>query len=344
MRIDESLRVVLDGLNESVYFLDTHGKVIFTNSMFTERLVKARSEVENRSVYDVVPAEVVEQRRRCIEEVIATAKATTYEEERFCDVFLNSVSPILDEKGRVGNIAFVGTNITEQRRLLESLASVVQRLEAFAQGLSHDIKGPLTTALAAAETLRSSSSSSQASQELLDEVIVMLLRSINKAFSLVDNLLVLSEIDSERITAEATDVSEVVAEVIEEKQAQILERGTCVEVSDDLGSVKADRTHLYQLFSNVIGNSLEYNTAATPTIYVEFLGEKEGGLQAYRVRDNGGLPVELIDRIFDPFVKGPGGKSGLGLAIVHRIVTTYHGYVLAYDDHGAVFEFALKDV
>jgi len=43
-------------------------------------------------------------------------------------------------------------------------------------------------------------------------------------------------------------------------------------------------------------------------------------------------------------VKGPGGRSGLGLAIVHRIVTTYHGYVLAYDDHGAVFEFALKDV
>lgn len=108
--------------------------------------------------------------------------------------------------------------------------------------------------------------------------------------------------------------------------------------------MNAGRTHLYQLFSNLIGNSLEYNTAPTPSIYIEYLGEKADGIHTYRVQDNGpGLPTELIDNIFDPFVRCEDGKSGLGLAIVHRIVTTYHGYIMAYNDHGAVFEFALKD-
>lgn len=345
MKVDQSLRVALDQLNESVYFVDTGGKIVFANSMFVKRLGKARSQIEGQSIYDVVPPDVVTQRRNCIEDVLTTAKAMTYEEERFGEVFLNSVSPILNEGGQVESIAFVGTNITEQRRLLESLTSVVERLEAFAQAISHDIRGPLSAALYAAETLKANtaSSTSEASVEPLDEVIVMLTRSLNKAFSLIDNLLMLAETDNQRIATEEIDVSESVKEILEERQPQIQDAGTHVDVSDDMGTVKVNRIHLYQLFSNLIGNSLEHNAGPAPSLNIEYLGEKEGGLHLYRVRDNGpGLPTELIDSIFEPFVRGDDGKSGLGLAIVRRIVTAYHGYIIAYNDHGAVFEFALK--
>lgn len=345
MKVDEPLRVVLDQLNESVYFVDAAGMVTFANSMFVKRLGKVRSQVEGHSIYDIVPHDVVEQRRDFSEEVVATGKAMTYEEERFGEVFLNSVSPILSDDGRVESIAFVGTNITEQRTLLESLTSIVERLEAFAQALSHDIRGPLSAALLAAETLNSSSSTSEASVESLGEVLGMLTGSLNKAFSLIDSLLMLAETDNQNISVEEIVVSDIIEEVLEERQARIQDTGTHVGVSDDLGAVKANRVHLYQLFSNLIGNSLEYNTGSEPSLNIECLGEREPGLQAYRVRDNGpGLPTELIDSIFEPFVRGDEGKSGLGLAIVHRIVTTYHGYIMAYNDHGAVFEFALQDI
>lgn len=347
MEIDESLRIILDGLNESVYFLDVEGKMIFTNSMFSQRLGKARSELEGRSIYDVVPAEVVEKRRRCIDEVMATAEAMTYEEERFGEVFLNSVSPILDSNGRVEAIAFVGTNITEQHRLTKYLASVNERLESFTQAISHDIRGPLSAAFAAAETLRAEapSSNTQPVNEPLDDVIGSLINSITRALSLVDNLLMLADAANEQIDETKTDVYEVVMEILEEKQSEIQKRGVRVDISHDIGIMKIDRTHVYQLFSILIGNSLVYNNSSSPTLSVEYLGEEVDGLHRYRVRDNGpGLPTDLIDSIFDPFVRGDNGHSGLGLAIVNRIIRTYHGHIWAYNDHGAVFEFSFKDV
>jgi len=346
MRIDESLRIVLDGLNESVYFLDMDGKISFANSMFSHRLGKSRSELEGRSIYDVVPPDIVEKRRHCIDEVIATAKAMTYEEERFGEVFLNSVSPILDSNRQVEAIAFIGTNITEQHKLLESLASINERLEAFTQAISHDIRGPLSAALGAAEILRAGSSPSLTpNNELLDEAMGVLISSLNKAVSLVDNLLMLAEAGNEKRAETETDVSEVVMEVLEENKSKIQKRHVRIDVSDSLGKVRIARTHIYQLFANLLGNSLDYNTDPSPALTVEYLGEEEDGFHRYRVRDNGpGLPTELIDSIFDPFVRGNNGHRGLGLAIVDRIVRTYQGYIWAHNDHGAVFEFALKDV
>jgi two-component system, chemotaxis family, CheB/CheR fusion protein len=347
MKADQSLRVVLDQLNESVYFVDTRGKILFANRVFVERLGKARSQIEGQSIYDVVPPDVVAQRRNSIEEVVKTAKPMTHEEERFGEVFLNSVSPIIDERGQVESIAFVGTNITAQRRLLESLTTVVERLAAFAQAISHDIRGPLSAALYAAETLKANTASpkSEASAESLDEVIGMLTKSLNKAFSLIDNLLKLAETDNQRIETEEIDVTEIVREILGERQAQIQDAGTHVNVSDDLGTMKANRIHLYELFSNLIGNSLKHNTGPAPSLNIEYLGEGEDGLHVYRVRDNGpGLPAELMDSIFEPFVRGEDGKSGLGLAIVRRIITVYHGHIMAYNDNGAVFEFSLKDI
>lgn len=347
MTIEESLRVVLDSLNESVYFVDTKGTIIFANSMFSNRLRKTRPEVEGHCIYDVVPSGVSEQRRRCIENVLETAQAMTYEEERFGEVFLNSVSPILDESGQIEVLAFIGTNISEQRRLLESLMSVNERLETFTQAISHDIRSPLSTAFIAAETLRSGSltSSTQTGTAPLDEVTGMLIRSLNKAISLVDNLLKLAEAGNGMIAEKDIDVREVVMEILEDNKTRIQNSCTRIDVSDNLGKVRIARTHIYQLFSNLLGNSLDYDTDPAPVIIVEYLGEEVQGLHRYRLRDNGpGLPNELIDTIFDPFVKGDDGNSGLGLAIVNRIVKTYHGYVWAHNDHGAVFEFALKDV
>jgi PAS domain S-box-containing protein len=347
MRIDESLRVVLDELNESVYFVDPDGTVIFTNIMFARRLGKTRSEVEGHSIYKIVPSDVVEQRREHVERVAFTGMPVSYEEERFGEVFLNSVSPIIDGDGHVESIAFVGTNITEQRRLLESLTGVIEKSEAFAQAITHDIRGPLSAALAAAETLqiKDSSSSPQDREMILDEIVTVLIGSLNNAFSLVDNLLMLAEIGNRTAVVEETEVSQVISEVLKERQSRIMENGTRIETPENLGTIRANRTHIYQLFSNLIGNSLEYNSVPKPVCSIEYLGQKATGIHSYRVRDNGpGLQDDLIDNIFDPFVRGEDGKSGLGLAIVHRIVNTYHGYILAYNDNGAVFEFALKDV
>jgi signal transduction histidine kinase len=54
-----------------------------------------------------------------------------------------------------------------------------------------------------------------------------------------------------------------------------------------------------------------------------------------RVTDNGpGVPQELTDRLFDPFVTGRAGGSGLGLAVVHRAVQAHRGVILVDTEPG----------
>ena len=75
------------------------------------------------------------------------------------------------------------------------------------------------------------------------------------------------------------------------------------------------------------------------------LGGDGNGGRRYLVRDNGpGIPENLPDRLFLPFVSQKGGGKGLGLAIVQTIVRAYGGSVRAYNDHGACIEYSLKDL
>ena len=77
----------------------------------------------------------------------------------------------------------------------------------------------------------------------------------------------------------------------------------------------------------------------------ERLMEESGGRHSYLVCDNGsGIPPEDLERIFDPFFKGERGGTGIGLAIVERIVKTYGGEIRAYNRDGPCFEFTLYDL
>jgi K+-sensing histidine kinase KdpD len=62
-------------------------------------------------------------------------------------------------------------------------------------------------------------------------------------------------------------------------------------------------------------------------------------------RDNGtGIPEGCLPRVFDPFFRGEQGGTGIGLAIVERIVKTYGGRIKVTNRGGARFEFTLCDL
>ena len=117
-----------------------------------------------------------------------------------------------------------------------------------------------------------------------------------------------------------------------------------VKVGDDLGSVRANPTHIYQIFANLISNAIKHNDNENPVIEVSCLGDDEEGLHRYLIRDNGsGIPPEDLGRIFLPFVRGKTGETGIGLTTVEKIVAVYSGEIRAYNDNGACFELTLKD-
>ncbi len=114
-----------------------------------------------------------------------------------------------------------------------------------------------------------------------------------------------------------------------------------------LPAARGDRGLLRQVWTNLIANAVKYSSkAAQPFIQVS--GRRVGAENQYSVRDNGvGFNMEYAEKLFGVFQRlhraDEFGGTGVGLAIVHRVVTRHGGRVWAEGkvDHGAVFSFAL---
>jgi len=236
--------------------------------------------------------------------------------------------------------------IAERIRVEQELEKTNAELKGFAYTVSHDLKGPVS-ALKMASGLMQDVLGQEMTPENL-ETIIMAGQSIDssttKAAELIDEILSLAEAGQVPKEVFDVDVGAVVRSIIEERTGQMAERGVRVEPGDDLGRIRANPTHIYQVFTNLIGNAIKHSDSAEPLIEVTHSFDEESGVHRYLVRDNGsGIPPGELDRIFIPFFKGKTGETGLGLAIVDRIIKVYGGDILAYNDDGACFEFVMKD-
>ena len=96
-------------------------------------------------------------------------------------------------------------------------------------------------------------------------------------------------------------------------------------------TIQGDPRALEQVFSNLIGNAVEAMkvTGGNLTIHIRPSGE-EGGrphIEVNVIDDGPGIPQDIIDRIFEPFVTTNRNGTGLGLSIAKRIVTAHKGTI-----------------
>jgi light-regulated signal transduction histidine kinase (bacteriophytochrome) len=114
-----------------------------------------------------------------------------------------------------------------------------------------------------------------------------------------------------------------------------------------LPSAQGDRVLLRQVWANLISNAVKYSSRkAQPRIEVS--GQQSASENLYSIRDNGvGFNMDYVDKLFGVFQRlhrpGEFSGTGVGLAIVHRIVSRHGGRVWAEGkvNVGAVFSFAL---
>ena len=249
-------------------------------------------------------------------------------------------------KGRVD-----GELLSHAIRYAIERQKMLMELDGFAQTVSHDLKNPLAAIKIASDALQDLlklSHDKDEDQEEMDQDICNIAevmdKSVMKASALVNYLLSLAEAGQVPTEVSGVDVGEIVERITSERRRDIETRGVRIEKSEDLGSIIASEAHVYQLFSNLIGNAIKHNDSADPVVEVSCLGDDGDGSHRYVVRDNGaGIPAEEIKNIFRPFYKSRSEGSGIGLATVDKIVKLYRGEIRAYNDNGACFEFVIKD-
>lgn len=252
----------------------------------------------------------------------------------------------IEEKGEVVSILVLARDVTSRKRTEDELMRLNRELEGYAQTVSHDLRNPLTTIKLAADHLRQLWDKREEIADLdheINRVAEILIASTTQAEDLIADLLSLARAGQEPEEVCEVDVHETVMRIIEEHAPVVDERGVSFMVADDLGKVRANPTHIYQMFSNLIDNGIKHNHNPAPVVEVDYLGDGPAG-HVYRVKDNGGgiSPAET-DNIFLPFFKGENGYTGIGLTIVDKLVKLYGGDIKVYTNGGACFEFSLKD-
>ncbi|MBU1670305.1 MAG: PAS domain S-box protein [Actinobacteria bacterium] len=253
---------------------------------------------------------------------------------------------IRGEDGKPVRAILTIRDVTQRKEAERALQALNNELEGYAHAVSHDLKGPLASIRAASETIGTLMKGEEESAALqgLREMARIIEDNVRRSTELIDELLMLAEAGQQPWDVEDVDVGGVVDRVLKERSAAIEGRKVRLDVDDDLGTVRASPTHMYQIFSNLIDNAVKHNDSTEPVITVSYLG-RDDGRHRYRVRDNGsGIDPEMAEKVFLPFYAMKKGEHGVGLAIVAKIVGVYSGTVRVFNDEGAVFEFEIHEI
>jgi len=209
------------------------------------------------------------------------------------------------------------------------LAQSNRNKDAFLSTLAHELRNPLFVlhnALSVIEKKSSDPSVHRWAHGLLERQVGQLTRLVDDLsdMQLVERGKLRLNMESVNLQAAVQQAVEMVAASIEEKQQQLT-----VEVSPQL-HLKADRTRLLQVITNLLTNATRYTPEHGS---IAFEAVQSGDEIKISVRDTGkGISPELLPNIFGEFVQGdnrhPRGL-GIGLNLVHKLVTAHGGSVAA---------------
>jgi PAS domain S-box-containing protein len=236
---------------------------------------------------------------------------------------------------------------TELDRALRDLTARNRELQDFAYVASHDLQEPLRKVQAFSDRVLSRFAAD------LDPQAVDYLRRIDAAANrmqvLIDDLLAYSRVTSQGQPFVPVALREVLDDVLSDLEVRIEDSGAVVE-AEDLPVVECDRTQMRQLLQNLVANAIKFRAPGrAPRIRIAASAPADlPHALLLSVEDNGiGFDPAYAERIFAPFQRLHGRHeydgTGIGLAVVRRIVERHHGRIVAIGrpGEGARFEVTL---
>ena len=190
--------------------------------------------------------------------------------------------------------------------------------------MAHEIKNPLTPIQLSAERLEAKLADrlDPAGRETLIRATATIVGQVTAMKGLVDAFAQYARLPSPRI--ERVDINAVVHEVL-----GLYEGGMSIQsqLAEDLPAVAGDPALLRQVLVNLMKNAQEaLEAAASPLISV--ITSRHGSQVSFCVQDNGpGFSEELQGRLFEPYATSKPKGTGLGLAVVKKIVEEHHGSI-----------------
>jgi signal transduction histidine kinase len=234
-----------------------------------------------------------------------------------------SVSPLFGAEGEPHGAICLFTDLTavkdleEQLRMKESLATVGE----LTAGIAHEFRNGLATIQGYSKLLdlnvlpdvyRPYVQGIRAETESLSQVVTNFLNFAKPA------QLTLTDVELRGICERAA------AEIRPDARGL----GGDVDVRGEFGVVEGDEVLLRQAISNLLRNALEACSGGVPRIAIHSDVDRAAKVSRITVTDNGpGIPEELRERVFQPFFTMKRNGTGLGLALVQKIIVFHNGRI-----------------
>lgn len=345
----EKLSIVARETANGVFITDAQGNLEWFNEGFSklfgwnsvEEYIKDRG----KNIFDVSGnkniKEIVNESIREKKSVIYDAINPTKEGKKLW--MQATLTPIFDEGGVLRRLVFVDSDITELKKSEEQLLSVNKELEAFSYSVSHDLRTPLRAINGYSKILQEDYAA-QLDSDAMD-ALTAILNNSKKMGDLIDDLLTFSRLGRTALTITEINMAEVVQSVIEE---EMINKSNEIEFTvNELPPAKGTIALIRQVWINLISNAIKYSKY-NPKAHIEIGSYYKDRFIVYYVKDNGaGFDMKYYDKLFGVFQRLHSQDefqgTGIGLAIVQKIIHRHHGSVWAEStlNEGTTFYFSL---
>ena len=359
------INTIIENIPNMIFVKDAKNlKFIRFNRAGEKLLGSSREELIGKNDYDFFPKEQADTFIQKDKEVLLSGEMNDIAEEPIQTKeglkWLHTKKiAITDENGIPQYLLGISEDITNSRHYLSEikqlnvdlentvnqLISANKEMEAFTYSVSHDLRAPLRIIDGFGEILlKDYGDNLDAEGKHTLEVIMANAKHMGQ---LIDDLLNLSRLGRTPLNIKQVDVLELVEDVVH--ALTVLEPNTTkTEIKiKPITDCRCDANLLRQVWINLIANGIKYSRK-NPSPYVEIGSEIKEGQTVYYIKDNGvGFDMKYYNKLFGVFQRlhkvSEFEGTGVGLALVHRIITKHNGKIWAEasENKGATFYFSL---
>ena len=330
----DRIAVILAHIGDGIIVTDRNGNVTLVNHAAGKIFNAQNEKVQGHTFIELVrDHEIDNVVHRCLETGEKQTGLVHYRAKR---LFLGIIATMLPEEG--GCVILI-QDLTELRRL-----ETIRR--DFASNITHELRTPLSSIKALAETLKEGAiDDEQVAKDFLERIN----GEVDRLAQMVQELSELSRIESGDAPLHKSifNAADVLDTSVQRMKPQADRAGIelTLEMSDRLPSLNGDRDRIEQVLINLIHNAIKF-TQPGGTVTVS-AGTYDKSLQ-FSVSDTGtGIPADELTRIFERFYKADkarsGSGTGLGLAIAKHVVAAHGGeiWVESIEGKGSQFYFTI---
>jgi len=217
--------------------------------------------------------------------------------------------------------------------------------DEFVATVSHELRTPLTSIRGFSQTLLSSWD--KLDEESKKKFVKIIEAQSNRLINLVENILAVSKLNSDKPLLKAVDVNSAISKVIQMLSMKYRDYKIVADYREKLPPVSLDEDKFQQIMTNLIDNACKYSeVGSTVRIKTDYSGSDR---VVIKVEDEGvGISRENLERIFEKFVRlenhltGKTQGNGLGLYITKNLVEGMNGKISVESEEGKGTVFVLE--